>query len=824
MAICPSCKADLTDEAVERGVCPKCHALLGDYDVIQEVGQVQDDLLEVRQPPPQVDDADDTETQTRLAQSNVPQNVSTIWDQAVGKDTLAGATIRAPEQGMALASHLNLRSMVITRAVTGDIGLKPPPHPPDYELWTQLGEGGMGVVYQAKQASLDRDVALKVIKLKTSDTERSRAKFLSESAVTAHLDHPNIVPVYDLGMTDDGTLFYSMKRVQGTSWQKILHTTKQEDARELSYHLDLLTHICDAVAFAHSKGVIHRDIKPENVMIGEYGMVMLMDWGMAVSVLPGAKAEPITQKNAFGGTPSYMAPEMAMGDPLKISARSDIYLLGAVLYEICTGRPPHPGKDATKALRAAANNIIRPTSMKGDLIKIALRAMSTNPEDRFMTVKEFQQAIMNCMEHAQSMALMQKAAETFAKARKQRDYELFSKSVVGFEAAVESWKGNEMARRNIILARREYALCAVEKGDLEMASSLIVRDDPAFTEVIRRMVSARAERMARTKRSKSIQNLAIGMGASLIVALGIAIVIAKGLLNHAEEETQKINKKLAIREKTDIAKKTEQRQFAPIYLSAARQMAREAGNSQQIGEALALAQTSAEADSELPDAQMLIAQLRIIRREYADALAALDQYTAMGGSNPALAARLTGLCGDGVRSDTPQLILQFAEALRKDEPKLAAQLDRSGEEIIAGYRRVLDSSWRNVKYSSRLTRTADGKLSLDLSETQVQDLKPIKNFKISKLNLSGTPVKSIEDLAGMPLEFLDVRRTQVRDLQPLENMKLQTLVFDTIKEYPRLDVVKNMSSLKQIGTSPEKLLTPAEFWRKFYAGTLESPR
>ena len=148
----------------------------------------------------------------------------------------------------------------------------------------------MGVVYAARQASIDRTVAIKMLKEKAAD-EHQRRKFLSEAVITGDLDHPNIVPIYDLGTNQEGALFYSMKRVQGTPWD--------ERIRQLSLteNLEILMKVADAVAFAHSRGVIHRDLKPENTMLGEFGEVLVMDWGLA---LPTSRFPQEPQRHAAG--------------------------------------------------------------------------------------------------------------------------------------------------------------------------------------------------------------------------------------------------------------------------------------------------------------------------------------------------------------------------------------------------------------------------------------------------------------------------------------------------------------------------------------------
>ena len=177
----------------------------------------------------------------------------------------------------------------------------------DYELMDVLGEGGMGVVYAARQASIDRTVAIKMLKPSMMHDTNLKTKFLTEASVTGDLDHPNIVAVHELGTNQEGSVFYSMRRVVGTPWLDVI------SKKTLSENLDYLMRVCDAIAFAHSRGVIHRDLKPENVMLGDFGEVLVMDWGLALSIRDGGKADSIHESDTLAGTPAYMAPELYGG-------------------------------------------------------------------------------------------------------------------------------------------------------------------------------------------------------------------------------------------------------------------------------------------------------------------------------------------------------------------------------------------------------------------------------------------------------------------------------------------------------------------------------
>ena len=182
-----------------------------------------------------------------------------------------------------------------------------------YELISELGRGGMGVVYLARDTALDREVALKIV-----DRVHAGGR---EARVLARLEHPGIVPVHDFGELPDGRAFYAMKRVRGDRLDRWLAA-----GRDVAERLAVFLRVCDAVAFAHAHGVVHRDLKPENVMVGEFGDVLVLDWGIAqVPDAAGGRAG-----DAIAGTPDYMAPEQARGDA-DADHRADVYALGGVL-------------------------------------------------------------------------------------------------------------------------------------------------------------------------------------------------------------------------------------------------------------------------------------------------------------------------------------------------------------------------------------------------------------------------------------------------------------------------------------------------------------
>jgi serine/threonine protein kinase len=191
-----------------------------------------------------------------------------------------------------------------------------------YQLLSILGRGGMGVVYLAHDTVLDREVALKIVERPSED--------VNEARILARLEHPGIVPVHDFGELPDGRLFYAMKRVKGDRLDRWMASS-----RDLSERLGVFLRVCETVAFAHAHGVVHRDLKPENVMVGEFGEVLVLDWGVAQ--LRNADCG-LRIEGAIVGTPDYMAPEQARGDA-GVDHRADVFALGAMLESIAETAP-----------------------------------------------------------------------------------------------------------------------------------------------------------------------------------------------------------------------------------------------------------------------------------------------------------------------------------------------------------------------------------------------------------------------------------------------------------------------------------------------------
>lgn len=494
-------------------------------------------------------------------------------------------------------------------------------HAPEYKLLKILGEGGMGVVWSARQTSVDRDVAVKMIKGPLASKAVQRQKFLAEAIVTGDLDHPNIVPIYDVGRDSAGTLFYSMKKVQGIAWSKVI---KQKSQAE---NIEILLRVGDAMAFSHARGIIHRDLKPENIMLGEFGEVLVMDWGLALIQGNPEKAGKIRQSSTMGGTPAYMAPEMAAGPIHKISPASDVYLLGAILWEIITGRPPHPGKTVQECLLAAIRNTITPTSKAGELIDIARKAMQKESRDRYQSVRDFQQAVRSYLSHSESLAMAARAEQDLARAKSSNDYNDFSKAIFGFEEAVVLWPGNRDAANGIQTSRLAYAQNAFSKGDHDLASSQLDPARPEHAELRQQVLTSQTERETRQRRLRLARQAMVGLVASILIIVSVAFFWIRGERNEAIRQkglAVKANEDLTVSlQQTEDARKAEasQRLIAEENADLAQKNELEAKKQQGIAEQNAaeaikqekLARKNAEearANAAEADRQRLTAQMQ----------------------------------------------------------------------------------------------------------------------------------------------------------------------------------------------------------------------
>ncbi len=514
-------------------------------------------------------DADESFSKT-IATSDLSEDERKTMADAWGADMMAvaserpGTSIKSAE----IQQSNTKNTLVITEKKLGTTNIRnykkgnpfPEPKEPEYELLKKLGEGGMGLVFMARQRSIDREVALKMLKPKTAKDPEQRAKFLTEAVVTGDLDHPNIVPIYDVGASPDDALFYAMKKVEGTPWLDVVLEKSLEE------NLDILMRTADAVGFAHSRGVVHRDLKPENVMLGAFNEVLVMDWGLAYSTEGFQKSASITESTSMGGTPAYMAPEMATGPIKIIGPRSDVYLLGAILFEVVTGKPPHAGKNAMKCLMSAARNKIRDADNErtkrndptGELLKIAHKAMATKLEDRYQSVDKFQAGIQDYQSHTESITLTLRALEELREAKEKQDYDLFSRARFGYEEALNLWGRNKHAQKGLIDTKLAYATCAQTKGDFDLGMSLLHVEIPEHKALHDELLEAKNTVLARERQLEEQKAARARMRRIMTVGTVAALVMMSGLAGWAymEREEAVIQRAIAV-EQEGIAKEKE---------------------------------------------------------------------------------------------------------------------------------------------------------------------------------------------------------------------------------------------------------------------------
>lgn len=351
-----------------------------------------------------------------------------------------------------------------------------------YKIVDEIGRGGMGVIYRATQSSLDRAVAVKTL-IPQRANEKSREKFVSEALVTGSLDHPNVVPVHELGANQDGEVFLAMKLVDGRSWKDLLHpaTAADEKAAEgytLNKHIEILLDVANAISFAHSKGILHRDLKPENVMVGAYGETLVMDWGIAVDIRePQPESTRAPHKSTVrgpAGTPVYMSPEQAEGRGDGLGAHTDVYLLGAILHELITGRPPHQ-REGCRLLDVlvTASQSVAPEydeDIPRALQEICRTAMAREPQDRYQTVAQFSDAVSTWMGHRASLMLADQADALAGEARSDssaahEQYGLFTRALARYEQSLLAWPENRQALRGQAVTSIAYADEALARKD-----------------------------------------------------------------------------------------------------------------------------------------------------------------------------------------------------------------------------------------------------------------------------------------------------------------------------------------------------------------------
>jgi eukaryotic-like serine/threonine-protein kinase len=371
------------------------------------------------------------------------------------------------------------------------------------EFRETLGEGGMGIVRLALQRSVGREVAVKALKphvthasRSESDADRSRAaaqlgeRLLQEAWITGTLEHPNIVPIYDIGRAQDGSPLIVMRRIAGSSWDKSLDAEPgPKDDSYLDQQFRILVQVANAIEAAHARGIVHRDLKPENVMLGSYGEVYVVDWGIAAGVADATGAHvqernpniPVLAGSTVVGTPCYMAPEMLAG---KATTATDVYLLAGIAFEIATGRPPHDAETMTAAVASILQSPPAiPAHVDEGLAEILRTCLHGDPARRLQHAGEFGDALSAYLTTRSSvrttelglleLAQLEARALTDTQASEQASVAeiegLLGVARFSFQAALREWPENNAAKLGLERAYLAAGNHALRHGDAERA-------------------------------------------------------------------------------------------------------------------------------------------------------------------------------------------------------------------------------------------------------------------------------------------------------------------------------------------------------------------
>ncbi|MBK7775820.1 MAG: serine/threonine protein kinase [Sandaracinaceae bacterium] len=412
-----------------------------------------------------------------------------------------------------------------------------------------LGQGGMGEVLLADQVSMGRKVAVKRLK-REATTEANTIKLLQEAWVTGYMEHPNIIPVYDITVDESGTPLILLMRIEGTQWGHLMDDP--ETVRErfnnsdlLEWNLRVLMQVCDAVHFAHTRGIIHRDLKPENIMIGELGEVYVVDWGIAVSMrIEHTGRIPLARHaTQMAGTPCYMAPEMLGGEKSMLSERTDVYLLGAMLFEMLAGTVPHSGKklpDIIASIISSPPPI--PDGVPHELGRICRRAMDADPKARFESALQFKLALESFLRHRGSRQLARQAAGRLREMLRELErpgaddgdderhlhlHNMFAECRFAFRESLKEWPDNGAAIEGIRRATAAMVEYELRLGDAKAAATLLSGLEQPPAELRQRVEEAQLHKVAEARRvSEIVRDNGSATGARTRVLLGLIMGVS----------------------------------------------------------------------------------------------------------------------------------------------------------------------------------------------------------------------------------------------------------------------------------------------------------
>ncbi len=637
-----------------------------------------------------------------------------------------------------------------------------------YDISGISAQGGMGLILDATEAPIRRKVAMKVMKQEGSHENLGR--FIEEAQITGSLEHPNIIPVHELGVDENDQVFYTMKFVQGVTLREVLDKLHLRDADTVARFplrrlLNIFLRACDAVAFAHSKGVIHRDLKPENIMLGDFGEVLVMDWGLAkwlgkkeeltrtgtskISVGAGTPTDGRTLAGTIIGTPHFMSPEQANSELDKVDTRSDIYALGGILFNILTLRTPVTGSSSEEMLENARTGAIPSASsfniphirkshgvlalphcpgqrVPDSLSAVAMKALAKKQEDRYQSATELKNEVdawLGGFATSAERAGMLKHLILLLMRHKTLTLSILGSVLVMVLISA--------AFLNRIIHERNFAQAALKQLDgtaptfYDQALSLV--DDQKFDEALEKINFACSLAPYNASYYVAKGNILQSMLRldEAVAAYGQALALDPNLKE--AQHSLNLSKKIA-------AENPDLRNIKPAALFDLQRMMRDQG---RVSESLSI-------------------------------------MTPLGKNKATLYAAWSGI----LKKAFPKL--------RPAELKAILHIDDDGLfELDAGDLKLNDLAilkgmpLKQLRISGKISDLRplqDMPLtSLVLDYTKVSDLSPLKGMKLTELSLSGAPVSDLSPLEGMRLVSLNLERTQVIDLKPLRGMPLTTL-------------------------------------------------
>ena len=703
-----------------------------------------------------------------------------------------------------------------------------------YKVLGTIGRGGMGVVNQARDLRIHRTVAMKVIKTASQFSRENVLRFIDEAQVTGQLQHPNIVPVYELGLDEHGEVFYTMKFVKGITLEHVLRDIRHGDAETIQKYplgvlLTVFLKICDGVAYAHSMGVVHRDLKPDNVMIGEYGEVLVMDWGLAKKIAHGSGDENLadtkpqapesdlrgfqTLDGLIVGTPPFLAPEAARGDLDEIDARSDIYVLGGILYAILTLRPPYPGKEFTELIeRIAEGKFVHPSThnipSKSDdparnytlahlpgkrvpdgLAAVVVKAMSLKPADRYQNIADLQADITAWQGGFAPKAeraglgrqiLLWAGRNKASVAVFAFFFIVLNAALILFFLSLKHERDNARASERAALESKQQLAEAMQ--DLQGAA-------PLFAEQARQLIRQKDLDSALDRVESALRQLPNNADYHLLRANILQTLLRWDDAAEAYETAFTLNPKLtAAKDNLDLTKK----------LLAALGDEHEPGPAQlrELNESLLR-------QGRLPEAGIIFDKLGVDRSAPGKALRlAFENDPALGPVREMLdrrefRGRFHRQPGGTFSANFSGLPLATILPFFKAQPVLLTNLTLDGVDIP-------DLS---MLHGMNLTQ-----LSLKGCKN-ITDLAPLAGMKLQRLNLSGTAIHDITLIADMPLtELILTDCTKLTDITPLrESRQLETLILPAqAREIGFLRKLKNLKFLSYRDISQ----SAADFWKE----------